>query len=63
MLRIFRNSDLSAEVVLASACLPQLFQAVEIDGNTSYWDGGYRALSEEPTDHRFRRMCSTGSAT
>ena len=40
MLRIFRNSELSAEVVMASACLPQLFQAVEIDGNT-YWDGGY----------------------
>jgi NTE family protein len=40
MLRVFRNSDLSAEVVMASACLPQLFQAVEIDGNT-YWDGGY----------------------
>jgi NTE family protein len=40
MLRIFRNSELSAEVIMASACLPQLFQAVEIDGNT-YWDGGY----------------------
>lgn len=45
MLRIFRNRELSAEVVMASACLPQLFQAVEIDGNT-YWDGGY--LSNPP---------------
>jgi NTE family protein len=40
MLRIFRNRELSAEVVMASACLPQLFQAVEIEGGT-YWDGGY----------------------
>jgi NTE family protein len=39
-LRIFKQSDLSADVVLASACLPLLFQAVEIDGE-SYWDGGY----------------------
>ena len=28
------------DVVMASACLPQIFQAVEIDG-TPYWDGGY----------------------
>ena len=34
MLRGLRNCDLSAEVVMASARLPQLFQAVEIDGNT-----------------------------
>lgn len=38
--RIFTNADLSLEAVLASACLPHLFQAVEIDGR-SYWDGGY----------------------
>jgi NTE family protein len=38
--RIFRNNDLSAEALLASACLPQLFQAVEIDGE-AYWDGGF----------------------
>jgi NTE family protein len=31
---------LSADVVLASACLPMLFRAVEIDGE-HYWDGGY----------------------
>jgi len=39
-LRIFRQDELSADVVLASACLPLLFQAVEIEGE-AYWDGGY----------------------
>jgi NTE family protein len=38
--RIFRNGDLSSKAVLASACLPQLHQAVEIDGE-AYWDGGF----------------------
>jgi NTE family protein len=38
--RIFRNGEISADVVMASACLPLLFKAVEIDG-TPYWDGGY----------------------
>lgn len=38
--RIFRNADITPEVLMASACLPTLFQAVEIDGE-SYWDGGY----------------------
>ena len=38
--RIFRNAELSPEVLMASACLPTLFQAVEIDGE-HYWDGGY----------------------
>jgi NTE family protein len=38
--RVFRNKDLTADVLLASACLPTLFQAVEIDGEP-YWDGGY----------------------
>ena len=38
--RVFRNADLSPQVLLASACLPTLFQAVEIDGEP-YWDGGY----------------------
>jgi NTE family protein len=41
-LRIFRNADLSADAVMASACLPELFHAVHIDGE-SYWDGGYVA--------------------
>jgi NTE family protein len=38
--RIFRNPEISADVLLASACLPTMFQAVEIDGE-AYWDGGY----------------------
>jgi NTE family protein len=38
--RIFPQEKLNADVVLASACLPFLFRAVEIDG-VPYWDGGY----------------------
>lgn len=37
---IFSESRLSADAVMASACLPQLYQAVEIDGER-YWDGGF----------------------
>lgn len=37
---IFRNADMRPEVILASACLPFLYQAVEINGEC-YWDGGY----------------------
>ena len=40
--RIFRNADLSIDALMASACLPTLFQAVEI-GEEAYWDGGYVA--------------------
>lgn len=39
-LRVFSNNDVSIDAILASACLPFLFQAVEIEGE-SYWDGGY----------------------
>jgi NTE family protein len=39
-IRVFETKELSVETVLASACLPFLFQAVEIDGE-AYWDGGY----------------------
>jgi NTE family protein len=39
-LRVFGQQDLTPDMVLASACLPLLFQAVEIDGE-AYWDGGY----------------------
>jgi len=39
-LRVFETHELTADVVMASACLPQIFQAVEIDG-VPYWDGGY----------------------
>jgi NTE family protein len=38
--KIFHTPDVTADVVLASACLPQVFQAVEIKGE-HYWDGGY----------------------
>lgn len=38
--RIFNNKEITIDVLLASSCLPTLFQAVEIDG-VPYWDGGY----------------------
>lgn len=38
--RVFRNAELHVDVVLASACLPLMHQAIEIDGDP-YWDGGY----------------------
>lgn len=38
--RVFTRRDLSHDALLASACLPQLFRAVEIGGQP-YWDGGY----------------------
>jgi NTE family protein len=39
-LRVFPPEKISADVVMASACLPFLFRAVELDG-VPYWDGGY----------------------
>lgn len=39
-LRVFERRELSAAAVMASACLPQLFQAVEVEGE-HYWDGGF----------------------
>jgi len=38
--RVFRNAELTPDVLLASACLPTMFQAVEIHGEP-YWDGGF----------------------
>lgn len=38
--RIFGQGDVTVEAVLASACLPQMFPAVEIGGEF-YWDGGF----------------------
>jgi len=38
--RVFARHEITPEVVMASACLPLLFRAVEIDG-VPYWDGGY----------------------
>jgi len=40
--RIFSREKITAEALMASACLPLLFRAVEIDG-VPYWDGGYLA--------------------
>ncbi|MBY0558924.1 patatin-like phospholipase family protein [Hyphomicrobium sp.] len=53
--RVFRNADISPEVLLASACLPTLFQAVDINGE-SYWDGGY---SGNPTITPLVRECTS----
>jgi NTE family protein len=39
-IRIFSAEEMCAEAVMASACVPTLFQAVTIDGQ-HYWDGGY----------------------
>ena len=38
--RVFQREEISLDVTMASACLPYLFQAVEIDG-VPYWDGGF----------------------
>jgi NTE family protein len=38
--RVFRSAELSADVILASACLPLMHQAIEIEGDP-YWDGGF----------------------
>lgn len=39
-IHVFKGDEISVDAVLASACLPFMFQAVEIDGH-HYWDGGY----------------------
>jgi NTE family protein len=41
-LRIFRETELTVEMLLASACLPKIHHPVEIDSEP-YWDGGYSA--------------------
>ena len=38
--RVFRRAEITHDVIMASACLPFMFKAVEIDG-CPYWDGGY----------------------
>jgi NTE family protein len=40
--RVFANAETTPDVILASSCLPHLFQAVTIEGEP-YWDGGYLA--------------------
>jgi NTE family protein len=53
--RLFRRGELTVEAVLASACLPTIHHAVEIEWR-AYWDGGFSAnpdlvtlASESPT--------------
>lgn len=53
--RVFRNADVSPDALLASACLPTMFQAVEVDGEP-YWDGGY---SGNPTITPLVRECAS----
>jgi NTE family protein len=42
MLRVFREHELTLDMLLASACLPHIHPTIEIDGQP-YWDGGYAA--------------------
>src|SRR3954453_20116467 len=53
--RVFRNGEITPDVLLASACLPTMFQAIEIDGEL-YWDGGY---SGNPTITPLVRECTS----
>ena len=53
--RVFRNDEITSNVLLASACLPTLFKAVEINGDY-YWDGGY---SGNPTITPLVRECES----
>jgi len=41
-LRVFSRREIAADAVMASAALPHVFRAVEIEG-VPYWDGGYTA--------------------
>lgn len=54
--RVFKREEITLDVVMASACLPFMFHAVEIDG-VPYWDGGYMGnpvlfpfINESPCD-------------
>ena len=51
--RVFQSADLSVDAVLASATLPQMMTAVEIDGE-SYWDGGF--TGNPATTNLLRRL-------
>lgn len=39
-IKVFEREELTADMILASACLPTIYQAVEVDG-IPYWDGGF----------------------
>jgi NTE family protein len=53
--KVFKNDAVTPDVLLASACLPTMFQAIEIDGE-AYWDGGY---SGNPTLTPLIRECKS----
>jgi len=53
--RVFRKHEITPEVLLASACLPTMFQAIEIDREI-YWDGGYAG---NPTMTPLVRECDS----
>ncbi|STX55630.1 esterase [Legionella beliardensis] len=53
--KVFRNDEITPDVLLASACLPTIFKAVEINGDY-YWDGGY---SGNPTITPLVRECES----
>jgi NTE family protein len=53
--RLFRTPELTPDVLLASACLPLLYKAVEIDGE-HYWDGGYLG---NPAIHPLINECAS----
>jgi NTE family protein len=52
---VFTGKRLTAAAVMASACLPMMFQAVEIDGE-DYWDGGYAG---NPAIHPLIYQCQS----
>jgi len=56
-LRLFVNRELTSDALLASACLPTLHHAIEIDGEP-YWDGGY---SGNPAVYPLIYRCKTPS--
>lgn len=53
--RVFRNAEVTPKVLLASACLPTMFQAIDIDGE-AYWDGGFAG---NPSITPLVRECSS----
>ena len=53
--RVFRNAELTPDILLASGCLPTLHQAIEIDGEP-YWDGGFAG---NPTMTPLVRECES----
>ena len=54
-LKLFENAELSADALMASACLPTMNHAIEIDGEP-YWDGGY---SGNPAIYPLVYQCHT----